>query len=226
MCLRDPKKETIIVGGAAIAAHFISKELETPCRLEDVDVLCPQTYFDALLSNPLATPQANSFQLRWPKGGLKARGATNKSIDIHPDLEGQQNGIVPFTACVSMGDLMYPMDYDSCMNEHETTACGLRVMRLGEILRWISIIGRAKDLQKVEVIMPDALNEQLITSVERERIEEEYRASRALRAKFPERYYAHLDQSLVNAQYHPPRPNVTTTPQSEVSLPQYAKSLE
>lgn len=207
--LRDPKKDTILVGGAAIAAHLISHGINHTAPLNDVDVLCPQTFFDNLLSDPASIEQARSFQLRWPKGGLKARGATNKSIDIYPDLDAQRAGVVPFTACVNMGDLMYPMDYTQCSADHETEACGLRVMRLGEMLRWISIIGRKKDLDNVDSIMPDVTGLGLVDPEELHAIESEYSLSKSLRTRFPERYYARLDQSLVDAQYVTPRSEST-----------------
>jgi hypothetical protein len=199
--LRDPARDTILVGGAAITAHLISRGIDDPNPLSDVDVLCPQQFFDNLLRDPASIEQSRSFQLRWPKGGLKARGATNLSIDIYPDLGAQQRGVVPFTACVNMGDLMYPMDYTRCATDFETAACGLRVMRIGEMLRWISIIGRKKDLDKVDSVMPDAVRSQLVSPAEINSIYSEYTHSKKLRDRFPERYYARLDQSLVDAQY-------------------------
>lgn len=203
--LRDPHKDTILVGGAAIAAHLIGRGVSHADPLSDVDVLCPQTFFDNLLHNPSSIEQARSFQLRWPKGGLKARGATNLSIDIYPDLDAQLDGVAPFTACVNMGDLMYPMDYARCAANLETEACGLRVMRLGEIVRWICIIGREKDLRKANSIMPDAIKKRLVNESELRAIESEYRLSEGLRTRYPERYYARLDQSLVDAQYVNPQ---------------------
>lgn len=199
--LRDPARDTVLVGGAAITAHFMSRGVSSEGELADVDVLCPQVFFDNLLQYPASTSHAHSFRLRWPKGGLKARGATNMSIDISPDLDTQRNGVVPFTACVSMGDLMYPMDFDKCVENFESEACGLRVMSLSEILRWISIIGRAKDLDKVNRVMPEARRLQLVNHDEAQSIENEYLRSVRLRGLFPERYYARLDQSLVDAQY-------------------------
>ena len=44
--LRDPKKNTILVGGAAIAAHLIGHGVSHTDPLSDVDVLCPQPFFE------------------------------------------------------------------------------------------------------------------------------------------------------------------------------------
>jgi len=200
---RDPEHTTICVGGAAISIAFAEAGLPTatiPAQYEDVDVLCSQEYFDNLIRNVKDLEGVDKFQLRWPKGRLKEQGATNQSIDIYPDMRAREEGVLPFTACVSMSDLLYPIDYDSCINQPEKVleAQDIKYLRLSEILRWISIIGREKDLRKVEETLPIAYEAGVLTDEEHEAILVEYRTSLQKRTADNTRPYARLDLSLTD----------------------------
>jgi hypothetical protein len=188
----DPERRTILVGGAAIELALSSVGIHAIRELSDIDALCDSALFDQYANNPRSIKGAGKFQLRWPKGRLLERGATNLSIDIYPDDEHSAGGMLPLTLCTSMGDLFYPIDYSSCENDSEVQYCGERSMRVGEVLRWIALVGRQKDLRTVEQILPVCVEKGLIDTSEEKEIQAEYDKSYVAHNQHPERWYARL----------------------------------
>lgn len=186
--LRDPDGCTVAVGSAAIVAQFVEAGVEAPIGVEDVDVLCPQFFFDALLREGPFMEGIQKFQVRWPKGRLKERGATNKSVDIYAD----DPGILPFTASYSMSDLWYPIDYDSCRPD-VVRAGGIRCLRIGRMLEWMAVVGRQKDTDSVEVLVPYVADLSLATDEEVANIQHKLYETYRQREQHPYRYYAHVD---------------------------------
>lgn len=186
--LRDPEKLTVAVGSVALVAQLHENGKEAPIGCDDVDVLCPQEFFDNLLRTGPYLKGIDKFQVRWPKGRLKERGATNKSIDIYPS----QADVLPFTACYSMADLWYPIDYDSCRGD-VVLASGIRCYKLDSMLEWLAIIGRRKDTDTVEQVLPLALEVGLVDDAQRKNILQQLEVTYQERRRHPERYYARTD---------------------------------
>ncbi len=188
----DPEHTTVTVGSAAMMAQIFERSSSPPLDAEDVDVLCSQEFFDNLLrTGPfLEDDSVAKFQVRWPKGRLRARGATNKSIDILP-AQGCETRL-GFTACYSMSDLWFPIDYESCQSD-VVEASGIRCLRIGTVLKWIAIVGRDKDIETVEAVLPVAQELELVGDAEADAIITERNRSVAARTTNPDRYYARTD---------------------------------
>lgn len=187
--VRDPNRATVAVGSAAIVAQFQEYKVESPVGCENVDVLCPQDFFDRLLRLGPHLEGIGRFSVRWPKGRLRERGAINKSIDIHPR---EDDGLLKFTACYSMSDLWYAISYDSCQNE-VVRASDIKCLRMSKILEWIAVVGRDKDLIAVEQLVPLAYDLGMITTAQKTAIKVEARKSEELKKIYPERYYSRVD---------------------------------
>ncbi len=185
----DPQRQTILVGGASIELALASRGITDHRPLDDVDVLCSEQFFNALVDHPRSIEGIEKFQLRWPKGRLAQRGAKNMSIDLYPSSIHQERGVTAFTACHTMSDFFYPITYESCKAHHTTHYLGERSMQLAEILRWIAIIGREKDLVTIEQVLPISRDIGLITESEQETILREYTTSTNAALFYPERYY-------------------------------------
>jgi hypothetical protein len=186
--VRDPDRITVSVGSVALVAQLYDRGVESPIGCEDVDVLCSEEFFDDLLRTGPFMDDINKFQVRWPKGRLKERGATNKSIDIYP----ANKNVLPFTACHSMSDLWYPIDYESCQDD-VVEASGIRCLSARRVLEWISVIGRQKDVEVVDAVLPLARQARLVDEKDHLKIIKQLDMTKELRAEYPERYFAQTD---------------------------------
>jgi len=192
LAVRDPYGETITVGSAAILAQFHGAGEEAPISCDDVDALVSLPYFERLLRDGPHMEDIGKFQIRWPKGRLKIRGATNRSIDIFPH---EDSDLYKFTACYSMSDRFYQIDYDSCQSEVQEVA-GLRCLNLDKILGWVAVIGRDKDIDLVKRTLPFAFGLGLVDEASKHLIEEELQRSEQEKLLHPERYRARLEGSV------------------------------
>ena len=147
-------------------------------------------YFQSLATTPYTLRGIERFKIRWPKDRLLERGSTTLAIDLDPNTSMRQLGMVSFTACTSMSDNFYSMSYEKCHREFETVYCGERSISIVEMLRWLSIIGREKDLETVEHILPVAANAGLVSNEQMASIQVEYDRSVNARGTQPQRYYS------------------------------------
>ena len=188
----DPNRRTIVVGGGTITLALAHKGIE-PDQIKtllDVDVLCSEEYFRSLSSRPDLLTGIERFKIRWPKDRLLERGSTTLALDLDPNASARAKGAVSFTACVAMSDRYYSMSYEKCQETFETEYCGERSIRISEMLRWLSIIGREKDLETVKKILPIASQAGLLSSADMSTIEAEYIKSVSTRLETPESYYS------------------------------------
>lgn len=188
--LFDANRETIAVGGAAITLAFAEVGLPDIRALDDLDALSPDTYFNRLATNPTALQNIERFKIRWPKQRLLERGSSTLAIDLDPSEAQRQLGALSFTVCVSMSDNFYTMDYNACATRFETSYCGERSINLAEMLRWLAIIGRDKDLDTVKAVIDPAIQTELISPDQAESIYAEYMMSIKDKAIHPEKYYS------------------------------------
>lgn len=175
--LRDPLQQTICVGGAALAACFAEAGIALG-PIDDVDVLCSPDYFKQLMVRAETLQGVSKLQLRWPNDRRLARGGLYKAIDILPDRAAITKGVLPFTACHTMQDDDYAISFDKLLRQPQrlTVACGIRCLKVAEVLQWIATIGRDKDIKHVDYLAPQALSAELLTN-------KEYQSILALREK-------------------------------------------
>lgn len=159
---RDPDNTLIAIGGTGISLQLRSAglvDVPTP----DVDVLCSQDYFDNLLVQAPELTDVQSVRVRWWRGRV---GEENASIDIWPaaDLAAKQ---LPFTAATGMGDV-FPISHELVVSSPDriVTALGVKCLALSEILLWKAIVGRPKDLVRVDNVLPPAVEAGLVSPAE------------------------------------------------------------
>ena len=182
--LRDPNRQTILVGSAAIVAHFHDIQTESPISCNDIDALCTPAFFNGLLANFSSLKQASSVQYRWPKNRLAARGARNTTIDIYPE---ENLGLLPFTVAKDMSDLFVSTTYEES-KEAVVEVAGIQCVPLEYILRWAATIGREKDIATVNAILSPAFELGLISAKDRDITKSQLDNTIALRQLHPERY--------------------------------------
>lgn len=190
--VHDPERRTVVVGGGTVTLALAHAGIHPDeiKGLYDVDVLCDEQYFQSLATTPYTLRGIERFKIRWPKDRLLERGSTTLAIDLDPNTSMRQLGMVSFTACTSMSDYFYSMSYEKCHQEFETVYCGERSISIVEMLRWLSIIGREKDLETVEHILPVAANAGLVSNEQMASIQVEYDRSVNARGTQPQRYYS------------------------------------
>lgn len=190
--IRDPDRRTVCIGSAAIAANFATVGDES-IPIYDVDVLCSEEHFLGLAAQSLHFNDAARVQLRWPREELRALGATEQVIDINPSNEAMSRGVLPYSACVKM-NFLYPISYDDIIGEdgRVITACGIRCIRVSEVLRWLAILGRLKDVEKVDELLPLAYDAGLVTIDERSTILKERQVTLEARRLHPGSYFGRL----------------------------------
>ena len=188
--IRDPDQLTVVVGSVALVAQLHERGIEAPIGCDDVDVLCSQEFFDDLLRTGPHLEDINKFQVRWPKGRLKKRDAADRLIDIYPS----QGDILPFTACYAMIDRLYPIDYVSCQ-PHVVLVSGIQCFKIGN-KGWLAIIGRHKDTDTVEKILPLAHGVDLVDDRLRESILRQLEITYRERRLHPNRHYARRDRGV------------------------------
>lgn len=183
----DPSRVTLCVGGAALAAHLATVDVEVPPQA-DVDVLCPGDYFDEMCDEHA---YADEFRVRLPYGKPPHR-ALDAVFDIYPTEDTQQ--LLPFSATVAMGGTWHPTHYDDFPADSPETVTyrGYRFLSMARLLVWTAATGRAKDMVKLNNLVPIARETGLVTDDEYADVMREYRTSLALRRKHPERYFARI----------------------------------
>jgi hypothetical protein len=188
----DPDKVTLCVGGAALAAHLAAVGVEVPPQA-DVDVLCPGEYFDEMCATIDSHPgsQVGEFKLRLPYGKPPLR-ALEPVFDIYPP-EGDKT-LLPFSATEAMGGTWHPTYYHEFADDSPevVTYRDYRFLSMARLLVWTACTGRAKDIIKLDSLVPVARETGLISDEEHAEITREYRKSLALRRKHPERYFARV----------------------------------
>lgn len=185
LAVRDPYAECVVLGSAAVVAQFYEAQVPSPVGCDDVDALCSKDFFDRQLIGIQDRSGVSKIQVRWPKGRLALRGATNLSIDIYPE-EGE--ALLPFTVAHDMSDAWVPETYESA-REIAVVRAGIRCKPLGEILLQIARIGRDKDVDNVNRIAPLALETGLISNGCAELVTAELQKTLKERERHPERYY-------------------------------------
>jgi hypothetical protein len=183
----DPDHVTLCVGGAALAAHLAVAGVELPPQA-DVDVLCPDDYFDAMCEE---LTDVDTFKVRLPYGKPPHR-ALDAVFDIYPPADS--SGQLPFSATVAMGGTWHPTSYDDFPDDSPevVTYRDYRFLSMARLLVWTACTGRAKDIVKLDNLVPLARETKLITDAEYDEVMHEYHTSQALRREHPERYFARI----------------------------------
>ena len=185
---RDSTQDCIIIGSAAVVAHFFDINQPCPVGCEDVDALCSKKFFDAELANLQNRPGVSKVQVRWPKGRLALRGATNLTLDIFPE---KGEALLPFTVAHDMSDAWVPETYEGA-KESAVYRSGIVCKPLGAILLQIAQIGRDKDIKNAIQISPQAAAVGFITPAQFTAVNAELEKTLRDRKLHPERYYAHI----------------------------------
>jgi hypothetical protein len=185
---RDPTQQCIVLGSAAVVAHFYAAGARSPVRCTDVDALCSRDFFIQQLTDIRYRTGVSKIQVRWPKGRLALRGAKNLSLDIYPE-EGE--ALLPFTAAHDMSDAWVPETYESA-KEIAVMKAGIACKPINEILLQIAKIGRDKDIDNTRTVGPASLDAELITYDQAELIKNELLKTLFERERHPERYYPRI----------------------------------
>ena len=186
---RDPTVSCVVLGSAAVVAHFFQAGVKSPVECSDVDALCSQEFFNQELLDLQSRPGISKFAIRWPKGRLALRGARNMSIDIYPQ-EGE--ALLPFTAAHDMSDAWISETYEDALLVAVEQA-GITCKPIDKILMQIAVIGRDKDIANVKKITPVATEIGLISGHQSEAIYAELEHTISEAARHPDRYYARID---------------------------------
>jgi hypothetical protein len=155
--LRDPMRETICIGGAAVVAQMAEAGIQF--NAGDVDTLCSREFSDRIMTGSRGLKGVATIQFGWPNEAASARGATAPGIEIFPNKSAAAVGVLPFTAIESLSDNVYSrLDYETCRAEPErlVVARGITCLRLSEVLNIFAIVGRSKDVSRVRRILPIA----------------------------------------------------------------------
>ncbi len=182
--VRDPESRTVLLGSAAIVAHFCEIGAEPPLGCGDIDVLCSQAYFEDILQRAREHPEMKIFRLRRPGTRLTRRGATNWAIDIYPP---ESSLLLPFTVAVDMSDSFVSTTYTE-LRDIAVERIGIPCAPLYRILDWLSTIGRDKDIVTVDQVLPLAVETGLITKEEEVQILEQLHKTVEDRQLNPEKY--------------------------------------
>jgi hypothetical protein len=81
---------------------------------------------------------------------------------------------------------LFPMSYQLCIDEPErvTVASSIKCLKVIEVLKWLAVIGRRKDLDKVESVLPMAEAVGLLNDTEKELVLNEANVSKRARAEY------------------------------------------
>jgi hypothetical protein len=209
----DPNRVTLCVGGAALAAHLAVAGVEVPPQA-DVDVLCPGDYFDEMCAELADTDE---FRMRLPYGKPPHR-ALDAVFDVYPSDDTEQ--LLPFSATVAMGGTWHPTYYHDfpADSPEVVTYRDYRFLSMARLLVWTACTGRAKDIIKLDSLVPVARETGLVTDDEYVNIMREYRTSLALRQQHPERYFARIANPKPAGQRHAARAAVLPEPRHSLQL--------
>ncbi len=186
----DPNRETIIVGGATITLALGSVGINYDHELNDVDVLCSQSFYDSSLSRLLDNEHVDRVSIHRPKQRQLDHGwETHGILELEPTSLACSRGAVHFTAHKDITDKHHSISYALATNL-EVLYLGERSIPLYEVLRWIAIVGREKDIRAVEAVLPIALGAGLISADQARCVGEELAETKAHRSASPNRYYS------------------------------------
>ncbi len=186
----DPNRETIIVGGATITLALGSVGIDYDHELNDVDVLCPESFYNSSFSRLLDNEYLDRVSIHRPKQRQLEHGwETHGILELEPTSLACSRGAVSFTAHKNITDKYHSISYSLAKNI-EVLYLGERSIPLYEVLRWIAIIGREKDICAVEAVLPVASSAGLISADQTKHVSEELAETKAYRSASPNRYYS------------------------------------
>ena len=197
---RDPRGQTVVVGGAAIVLQMHAAGLEVPST-KDVDTLCSQEFFDEQLLLGPHYPDVQAFHANWPDAVIRSQGVETQAVHILPDKTRFPRQL-RFTTCTELGSRALVLQtYEEVAANPGTLVevDGVRCTPIADILERKAIIGRKKDLAAVWNLVPVVHEAGLVTDEQRDRImaerAESKRAQREGKDKNQNRYYARVPAS-------------------------------
>lgn len=138
LATQDPKKETICVGGAAMAVQIETAGGHMEVQA-DVDVLCSGVFFTEACKTGPFRKDLQKFCIRWPYG------TAGRALAPVVDFYSASKHFLPFSATMALGGDWYPTTYEKLKYSILTTKIQDHLfLEIGEVLRWTAVTGREK----------------------------------------------------------------------------------